>query len=70
MPNPNHGFMQVKADLTTSKVKILDAVGKEVAYTIPAPGTIQMNHAAAGTYVMEVLDLRGEVIFRERFVVE
>jgi len=70
IPNPNAGSFQIRIQEKPDQIKILDATGREIPFEMPLPSMIIMSRASAGTYIIEAKDLNGQIMFRERFIIE
>jgi len=69
-PNPAHGQIHVKTQMTSGELVLFDLTGKQVlATSIKEQNTINIGYLEKGTYVAEIRGPKGQPVQRERVLV-
>jgi hypothetical protein len=68
-PNPNSGTFFIKYTPVIKEIRIRDIQGRLINFEMLGPAEISMLSAAQGTYIIEMITSSGEILLRERFMV-
>ncbi len=68
-PNPNNGFLKMKASKEVSTIKVFDMMGKRIL-ELPFSEMLNLNKLIQGFYVLKAFDKRGRMLTTKQIIIE